>query len=359
MCRYKYLFIAQLFALTIISLSSCDFIDRILDNDKSANQYDGSSQYNNEYSDSVQNNSKSQADADNSESNPVPSQSNQEDIVSEPPAIPVQSVIVENNQNKQDSIIDELNYKIGYLESKNARMIESSTVFTLMLLYLLLLIMLFLYLYSKINASKSRYGNSSNDKSNGEGTITPNKVNLLISNKIEEHVKEINNKIKKQDETILEFDKRLKKLEREREPYTSYYAGVKHEESQGSPSASYTPVYSSSESQNSLSSPKMFYMPRTMTKLQFDDSKKKWSRSENTYFKFILEKDNQATFMFDPFDENCIKKAFDDRDNSLATVCDIELVSSQPRSFKNCENGRAELRNGVWEVTKKLKLQYV
>ena len=93
--------------------------------------------------------------------------------------------------------------------------------------------------------------------------------------------------------------------------------------------------------------------------LQFEDSKKQFSRNENTYFKFVIMKPDKAKFSFDPYDETCIKKAFDDRDNSLATVCDIVLLSSQPRNYKNCEDGVAELKNGIWEVTKKLKLQYV
>ena len=141
----------------------------------------------------------------------------------------------------------------------------------------------------------------------------------------------------------------------EEEPYASYCASAKHEESLRSSSISFT----TNDSHDSSSSSTTFYMPRTMTPLQFEDSKKKLSKSENTYFKFVLIKKDQAMFMFDPFDDTCVKRAFDDRDNSLATVCEIELLSSQPRSFKNCENGYAELRNGVWEVTKKLKLQYV
>ena len=358
MCRYKILFIAPFFALAIISFSSCDFIDHILDDDRNGAQYDGRNQNNNDYVDNTQNDGNSQTNADNSENNIVQLQSNPGDSVSNPAAIPVQSVVVQDNQNVQDSIINELNNKIGYLESKNARMIESSTVYALMLLNYLLLVILFLYLYRKINARKSRNGNSSYDN-NGEGTITQSVVKLLISNRIDDLTKQINNKNKTQDDKILDFDKRLKKLETKGDPYASYYAGGKHEENLHSSSASTPAASTSSESHDSSSKPNTFYMPRTMIRLQFEDSKKKITRSENTYFKFILMKENQAMFMFDPFDENCFKKAFDDRDNSLATVCDIELLSSQPRSFKNCENGHAELRNGIWEVTKKLKLQYV
>lgn len=358
MYRYKYLFIAQLFALTILSFSSCDFMDRILDDDRTGTQYDSRNKNNSDYGDNTQNDGNSQKDANYSDNNTSQLQSNLGDTVTNPSAIPAQSVIVHNKQNVQDSIINELNNKIGYLESKNARMIESSTVYAFMLVNYLLLIILFLYLYRKNNARKNRNGNSSYDN-NGDGAITQNVVRILIGNRIDDLTKQINNKNKTQDDKILELDKRLKKLETSGDPYASYYARGKHEDNLHPSSVSTTPVSTSTESHDSSSKPNTFYMPRTMNRLQFEDSKKKVVRSENTYFKFILMKENQAMFMFDPFDENCFKKAFDDRDNSLATVCDIELLSSQPRSFKNCENGHAELRNGVWEVTKKLKLQYV
>lgn len=358
MRRYKNLFIAQLLALTIISFSSCDFVDHLLDDDSAEAQYDERNQYNNDNEDNTQNDVNSQTDADIRENTTTQSLSNLEDTVPSPATIPVEPANEKNNQNEQDCIISELTNKIGTLESKNARMIESSTVYALMLFNYLLLLILFIYLYRKINACKKRNVNTSFDNS-GDGPITHNIIRLLINNRIEELTKQINSKNKKQDDNIQDLDKRLNKLEAKGDPYAGYYAGGKHDNNLYSTSVANTLVSPSNESPDSSSKPNTFYMPRTMIQLQFEDSKKKLSRSENTYFKFIIMKENQAMFMFDPYDDNCFKKAFDDRDNSLATVCEIELLSKQPRSFKNCENGYAELRNGVWEVTKKLKLQYV
>lgn len=349
MCKYKILFAVLLFSLTIMSLSSCDFIDHVLGDET----YDYSSQDYTGYRDYAQSYDNGQTDADNDESKATQVQSSQKDTIFKTADVSVQSVIVENKHNEQDSIIGELNNKIGYLESKNARMIESSTVYALMLFNLLLLIISFLFLYHNITVRKKRNSNSSYN--NDEGAITQSVVRLLIENKMIEHNRDINKKNKILEEKIHNLEIKIEKLEMEGDPYASYCASSKHEESQRSSSVSFT----ADDSYDSSSNPKTFYMPRTMTPLQFEDSKKKISRSENTYFKFVLTKKDQAMFMFDPFDDNCIKRAFDDRDNSLATVCEIELLSSQPRSFKNCENGYAELRNGVWEVTKKLKLQYV
>lgn len=101
-----------------------------------------------------------------------------------------------------------------------------------------------------------------------------------------------------------------------------------------------------------------FYMPRTRTDLQFDDSKKKYVKDETTYFKFVVKKGNKAEFMFDP-QENNIVGAYDDRENSLVTVCDVESKSPTPTRYNNITPGEAELRNGIWHVTRKLKLKYV
>ena len=361
MCKYINVFLAQLFLLTLMSFTSCDDIDRILFGYSDTTRYDGSSNDNDGYGDNAQNDGNSQTSANNSENNTGNSQSNPVDTVPNSATIPVQSVIVENKQNEQDSIISDLNNRIGYLESKNARMIESSTVYALMLFNCLLLIVLFYFLSRKINALKKRICNSLGHDNNGDGAITQNTVRLLIRDRIDDLTKQINGNNKTQDDKNREFDKRLKKLEMKGDPYSGYFAGTGagKDKSQNSSSESSSKVSSTSENVDGSSKSNTFYMPRTMVPLQFEDSKKKYSRSENTYFKFVIMKDNQALFFFDPFDETCIKRAFDDRDNSLATVCDIELVSSQPRGFKNDGNGHAELRNGVWVVTKKLKLQYV
>ena len=101
-----------------------------------------------------------------------------------------------------------------------------------------------------------------------------------------------------------------------------------------------------------------FYMPRTRKDLQFDDSKKKYVKDETTYFKFVVKKGNKAEFTFDP-QENNIVGAYDDRENSLVTVCDVESKSPTHSRYNNITPGEAELRNGIWHVTRKLKLEYV
>ena len=66
----------------------------------------------------------------------------------------------------------------------------------------------------------------------------------------------------------------------------------------------------------------------------------------------------KGEFTFDP-QENNIVGAYDDRENSLVTVCDVETKSQTPTRYNNITPGEAELRNGIWHVTRKLKLEYV
>lgn len=104
-----------------------------------------------------------------------------------------------------------------------------------------------------------------------------------------------------------------------------------------------------------------FYMPRTRRNYEFDDARKQFSKDENTFFKFIVDRRNRnkAVFEFDPYDQTNITRSFDDRDNSMVTVCEIEFESNQPTNYVNIVKGEAELRNGKWIVTKKLRLKYV
>jgi hypothetical protein len=101
-----------------------------------------------------------------------------------------------------------------------------------------------------------------------------------------------------------------------------------------------------------------FYLPRTVYEKQFDDSKKKYAKDDTTYFKFTLKKGNKAEFVFDPLDINIIG-AYNDREDSLVTVCEIESKTQTPSRYRNITPGEAELRDGIWHVTRKLKLEYV
>ena len=103
---------------------------------------------------------------------------------------------------------------------------------------------------------------------------------------------------------------------------------------------------------------KNYVLRRSKHTYEEKEAKKKYVKDETTYFKFVVKKGNKAEFTFDP-QENNIVGAYDDRENSLVTVCDVESKSPTPSRYNNITPGEAELRNGIWHVTRKLKLEYV
>ena len=210
------------------------------------------------------------------------------------------------------------------------------------ILFLLILWYLYVKLSNRIKELKSRLHNM--EKS--DGGISEIQVNRMIQRSINDFGKKINNKNKSQDDRMDDIVKRLITLEG---PNDAYYRYVQTSFQQPQPEA---PKKEDSKQSDT------FYMPRTRMELQFDDSKKKYVKDETTYFKFVVKKGNKAEFTFDP-QENNIVGAYDDRENSLVTVCDVESKSPTPSRYNNITPGEAELRNGTWHVTRKLKLEYV
>ena len=179
-----------------------------------------------------------------------------------------------------------------------------------------------------------------------EGGISEIQVNRMIQTSINDLAKQINNKNKSQDDRMDDIVKRLIKLEGPNDAYSQYAQ------------TSFLQPQSESPQKEDSKKSDTFYMPRTRMEEQFDDSKKKYVKDETTYFKFVVKKGNKAEFTFDP-QENNIVGAYDDRENSLVTVCDVESKSPTPSRYNNITPGEAELRNGIWHVTRKLKLEYV
>lgn len=334
MRKVKILFIVQLLVLTVMTVSSCEYLGLSGTGTTSECKDSGNKDTSNPIANST---STAQNDTVKKESPNV--------ILAE---------AFQNKQNEQDSIITRINEKVQSLESKSTRLIDSSTVYALMLFELLILLLVFFFLYRRMSILKHKVKVSYDDNSHKESGV-PQSVRLFFKTEKGYLMKDINQKIQSQDGKIDDHEKRLKKLEPHTNPYSGYYSGNKRDDN----NQTKTVVNESGEPNSKPSNSNVFFMPRTMTPLQFEDSKKKYTKSDNTYFKFVIMRDNIALFSFEPYDDTCFKKAFDDRDNSLSTVCDIEIINTQPRNFKIVEQGKAELINGIWKVTQKMKLQYV
>lgn len=253
--------------------------------------------------------------------------------------------IVDKLSSQSDSIND-LNSKFADLEEKSENLMDKSSAYTIMVVEFILFLLILWYLYVKLSNRIKNLKSRLYNIEKSDGGISEIQVNRKIQTSINDLAKQINNKNKLQDDRMDDIVKRLEKLEGPNDAYPQY-AQTSFQQPQ--PEA---PKKEDSKKSDT------FYMPRTRMDLQFDDSKKKYVKDETTYFKFVVKKGNKADFTFDP-QENNIVGAYDDRENSLVTVCVVESKSPTPSRYNNITPGEAELRNGTWHVTRKLKLEYV
>lgn len=250
---------------------------------------------------------------------------------------------IEDNLSSQSDSINGLNSKFADLEKKSENLMDKSSAYTFMVVEFILFLLIFWYLYVKLSNQIKKLKSRLHNMENSDGGISEIQVNSKIRTSINDLAKQINNKNKSQDDRMDDFEKRLIKLEGPNDAYSQY---------------SFQQPQSEAPKKEDSRKSDTFYMPRTRMEGQFDDSKKKYVKDETTYFKFVVKKGNKAEFTFDP-QENNIVGAYDDRENSLVTVCDVESKSPTPSRYNNITPGEAELRNGTWHVTRKLKLEYV
>ena len=247
--------------------------------------------------------------------------------------------IVDKLSSQSDSI-NGLNSKFADLEKKSENLMDKSSAYTFVMVEFILFLLILWYLYVKLSNRIKKLKSRLHIIEKPDGGISEIQVDRKIQTSINNWAKQLNNKNKSQDDRMDDIVKRLIKLEGPNDAYSQY-----------------AQTSEDSKKEDSKKSD-TFYMPRTRMERQFDDSKKKLVKDETTYFKFVVKKGNKAEFTFDP-QENNIVGAYDDRENSLVTVCDVESKSPTPSRYNNITPGEAELSNGTWNVTRKLKLEYV
>lgn len=230
--------------------------------------------------------------------------------------------------------IKALQIQIVDLEYKVGRMMDKSSAYTLIGVEFVLSLLIILYLYGKL-----RMKMSGGRFERAEDGMSESKVNHMIQRAMKDLAKQVNGVHKNQEEV----GQRLSKLEGQGDAYSQY---------------AQTSFQRTRPEAPKQENPNIFYMPRTRTELLFDDNKKKLAKDETTYFKFTRKNGSMAEFTFDPL-ENNIVGAYDDRENSLVTACEVSSKSPTPTKYKNIQSGEAELRGNIWYVTRKLKLEYV
>ena len=333
----KYIISFAFLAIGITSFTSCDKISGIFDRSTPTEEITESN-YSNTDSEEGATDSLSKAKEDSLE------QARKDSLARVEAA--QQAKEIEDELSSQSDSINNLNSKIADLEIKSEELMDKSSAYTFMVVEFILFLLIIWYLYRKLSSRIMKLKNRLHNVEKSEGGISEIQVNRKIQTSINDLAKQINNKNKSQDAHMDHIVKRLKKLEGPNDAYSQYVQ--------------------TSFQQPQLNIPKKeepkksdtFYMSRTRTNLQFDDSKRKYVKDETTYFKFKVKEGNKAEFIFDP-QENNIVGAYDDRENSLVTVCDVESKSPTPSICYNITPGEAELINGIWHVTTKLKLEYV
>lgn len=245
--------------------------------------------------------------------------------------------------SSQSDSINGLNSKFADLEEKSENLMDKSSAYTFMMVEFILFLLILWYLYVKLSNQIKKLKSRLHNMENSDGGISEIQVNSKIRTSINDLTKQINNKNKSQDDRMDDFEKRLIKLEGPNDAYSQY---------------SFQQPQSEAPKKEDSKKSDTFYMPRTRMEGKFDDSKKKYVKDETTYFKFVVKNGNKAEFTFDP-QENNIVGAYDDRENSLVTVCNVESKSPTPSRYNNKKPGEAELNNGIWKVTSKLELEYV
>lgn len=312
-------------AISITSFTSCDKISGIFDRSTPAEDTTEAENVNTESEGSVKS-SLSKAKEDSLE------QVRKDSLTRVEAA--QQAKEIEDKLSTQSDSISGLNSKITELEEESENMMDKSSAYTFMVVEFILFLLILWYLYDKLSDRIKKLKSKLHNIEKSDDGLSEIQVNRMIQTAMKDLANQINNKNKSQDDRMDGIVNRLIKLEGPNDAYSQY-------------------------AQTTL--PKKtdtFYLPRTVYEKQFDDSKKKYTKDDTTYFKFTLKKGNKAEFVFDPLDINIIG-AYNDREDSLVTVCEIESKTQTPSRYINITPGEAELRDGIWHVTKKLKLEYV
>lgn len=241
--------------------------------------------------------------------------------------------------SNQTASLDTISTELSTLKSNLDDKIDKSSARTFMTVGLLLLTALFGFLTAKLFKKTSRLKERIRELEYkvrmSSGQSTSSGVGSADLRKLSTSVKDLNTKVSNLEAKVIRMNATSKPAEPSVKPK--------------SPTSSTPPQNTS-----------VFYMPRTSEERKFDNSRKRYAPDDTTFFKFTLVGNNptKATFEFSCAHQNIIR-SYDDRDNSMATVCDITISSMNPSSCKTLEKGTAELRGNIWHVIDKVKIEYV
>lgn len=317
------------------SLSSCDKINSFLSEDyyqtgnsTSSNSTSGSENENSEKLDSIEAAEKAKMDS----------------IASNVEITSTRIDSLEEVINSKQSEIDGLKSTIEEIEIKKIGLIQ---LFIYLVVFSIILVILVIYIAQRVGVKETTidrkikyhvntcHGQQNNVNVNHNGQ----------SVKSAQDIQDLNNKYN-------DLNTKYARLKSLVDPLivpsaSSHSYGYPQDNSQGK-----QPIASVKDDAKKNAS-REFYMERPLKENEFDLSLRKENATEDTCYKFKLDKhnNNKATFKFETVSPQAATRALNTRDKTIDPVCDV-LINGYTGQY-NCDEGEAILKDDKWIVTKK------
>ena len=316
-----------------MSLNSCGWIEHLSDSTPSSTQDDDSGQ-----------NSSNESTA---EKDTTKKDSQQINLVEETKK---EVSLVQSNLSKQKNEIDSIKSELSSVSSASEGKMDSKSAYTFIIVEGIIFLCLMAYLLNKILKLNERLDRHRKEIDNfKQGAKTSSNIVTSSSTSVSSRdFKDLKTKVNNIESRVSALEKKWNES-----------LGYAPTQSNQATLKTNNQVPSPKETQQTTN-PKVFYMPRSPRASQFDDKQKSSTPSEGTYFKFTLISKDKAEFEFyGGEDTRKVRDSFNDRNDSIATVCDIVETVSDPQRCVTREKGKAKLIAGTWYVDPKARIAYV
>lgn len=314
------------------SLTSCDKINSFLSED------DYQTENNTSYSSSSSSDNENKEKLDSIEATEnTKIDSIASDVVTTASRLDSLEDVVSSKQNE----IEELNSKIKELEIKKISLLQ---LFIYLVAFSIILVILVVYIAQRVGLKKtdidSKIKNHENICHGQYNNVNANHNGQSI--KSAKDIQELNVKF---DELKNKYTYLMARIDPLLNPSAQVYI---HDSSLGK-----QPNVTTKDDIKKIDS-REFYMERPLKENEFDLSLRKENPTEDTCYKFKLDKhnDSKATFKFETVSPQAALRALNTRDKTIDPVCDVTIINGDTGHYE-CNEGEATLKDGKWIVTKK------
>lgn len=330
----KKIFYIIFIAILALSFNSCDWLEHLGDNTSDTT-------YTNQDDDSEQNpDIKNPADTSENSSQQI-------NIVEEAKK---QFSLFQSDLTKQKTDIDSIKSELSSMSSSTEDKMDSKSAYTFMIVEAIIFLALIGYLLKRILSLNERMDRHREDidKIKRNNNANSNVIASSSSSVSSREFKDLKTAVSSLANRVVVLEKK----------WNDSFGYVPTQTTNVSSQSNNQPPTKKDPQQPS--NPKVFYMPRSPRQSQFEDKQKSFTPSEGSYFKFTIISKDEAEFEFyGGEDTRKVRDSFNDRNDSIATVCEIVETVSDPQRCETRNKGKAKLINGVWFVNPKAKIAYV